>query len=113
MKIIFSIFFICLLLVGCTKGNKGDDPIEAKKKEIEQALKATLPIGTSVQDVVAYLDSKKLDHDNYDRSTKQLGAIERKVFKSLFTRTDVQIFFQFDEKDKLKGFTLKEIYTGL
>jgi len=111
--IFFFIFLLLILLVWIAGGAQPPAYLQAKESQIKQTLQSAVPIGSGVPAVIAYLDQNKIEHGDYDRPHQQLVAIERKVDRSFFVITDVQITFWFDSNDKLIKLVLKEVYTGL
>ena len=104
--LIISSFFI--FISGCKKSLT----IDQKEQAISKNLNEALPPGTSVRDLVSYLDKNKIDHGQYDQKSHSLYSIIRDVGRSAFVIHDFQIIFQFDKKDKLINFTWKEALTG-
>jgi hypothetical protein len=86
---------------------------DAKKVEIVHNIKTALPAGSMVQNVIAYLDANKFEHDEYNSQSHSLSAIVRNVKRSPVMIADLKIFFMFDKNGKLIDFTHKEVYTGL
>jgi hypothetical protein len=86
---------------------------DRKEAEITQGLKEALPSGTSVENLISYLDKNKIEHGEYDSMNRTLNAIIRSVERSPVVITDIQITFQFDQKGKLIDFIWKKAFTGL
>jgi hypothetical protein len=84
-----------------------------KVVKIVNELKTSLPVGTTNQNVITYLDANKIEHGEYDRQNHSLAAIVRNIEESPVVTTHLKIFFIFDINGRLTDFTLKEVYTGL
>jgi hypothetical protein len=108
MKISFLILIICgiSILSGC-----GADP-SVKEKQIMDLLSTNLPIGTSVDKVVSFLDSQNTEHSQYLTPEKEILAIYRKIGGQLFVKEDFQVVFTFDSKKQLKSMEGHKEFTG-
>ncbi len=85
--------------------------------EVEKDIRDHLPIGSSRAEVTAYLDdqrishsyvseSAELEHSNYELATIRVAAYRWPV------RTEIQIYFNFDDKQKLVSYSVQEVSTG-
>jgi hypothetical protein len=76
--------------------------------KVEQEIRDHVRVGTSRDEVVAYLDSKKLTHFYVGNSEFALVAGAKYQFP---VRTDIQIRFNFDRNLTLVSYSVKEIHT--
>jgi hypothetical protein len=92
---------------------------ELLKTEISMAL----PAGSSVSDVIDYLDSRKIEHSEvvdqanmahmgFDPNVQTISAIIRNVERKGLIKGDLTMLFRFDRAQKLSGFEVKPVYTG-
>jgi hypothetical protein len=82
----------CIFLVGC----------EDKTEKTEDAIKKSLPSGTSAAEVVSYLNKMKYGF-SYDKETKKYTAVMRNVGLRIFVSQRKLIIIKMDENDKLKS----------
>ena len=78
--------------------------------KVERDLQNHLPIGSTRAEVAAYLDSKGIPHSAVAVHREQ--AIMRDTALGSPVRTDIEMSFTFDERQKLTAFAVREIYTG-
>lgn len=108
----------CLVFVsGCAQA----EPMTADR--LEARLRADLPLGTSAEDVAAYLNANSLSSDGAV-SVDQLRAVKeqpghtdflailRDVRKTAVVSTSVQMRFVFDDQNRLTSTTIRELHTG-
>lgn len=86
-------------------------------------ISAALPSGSSVTEVVSYLDGRKIEHSalidqanmthmGFDPNVQTISAIIRNVERKGLVTGDLTISFRFDRASKLLGFDVKPVYTG-
>lgn len=91
----------------------GDENSLGKTKEqIQVSLDQRLKKGASPHEVLALLNHFKIDHSEYQKATGHIEAIVRDVQKRFPVTESIQIIFSFDERDKLKEYQLKSLFTG-
>jgi hypothetical protein len=103
--LLIVIAVVCVVILYFMNGNG------MTKEKFDQILKVDLPIGTSKENVEAYLKSKKYDYSP-DDSGKKIEAMARNINKGMITLIDIHMFFDFDKGDKLTGVTTEKILTG-
>jgi hypothetical protein len=110
-----------IAVTACSKSESkaGLMSAESLKTEISTAL----PGGSSVADVITYLDSRKIEHSSlvdqanmahmgFDPNVQTISAIIRNVERKGLITGDLTISFRFDRAQKLSGFDVKPVYTG-
>jgi hypothetical protein len=86
--------------------------------EVEQMLQKNIPIGTSKEEVVAFLDKEGISHSagyqdgSYYAKSKQITASMKKG-GWLLSSTGIFIKLYFDADDKLTKIAVDETVTGL
>jgi hypothetical protein len=99
-----------VMLVGCNDKDRG--PLT--KQAVEEMLKEHTPLGTDRVDVMALLDSKKIEHSGHAKKDSQvIYAILREASASSSgVRRAIQIQFEFDLANKLVKYAVEEQFTG-
>ena len=87
------------------------------KEDIENIVKAEIPIGTASEQVLAVLDKHGIEHSDYiehpfRQNSPSIYAIVRNTGRSFFIEEAVQIEFSFDSQKKLTDCKIKKVYTG-
>jgi hypothetical protein len=95
---------LCLVL-GC--GRKGTTARQANDR-----VSAVIPSGSDESQVVAVLDSMKIEHSAFQADSKTIMAIERDVSHDAITRRAIQLEFTFDAQRKLVSHTATDVFTG-
>jgi hypothetical protein len=78
--------------------------------KVERELQKHVPIGSTRAEVAAYLDAKGIAHSAALGNREQ--AIMRDTALGSPVRTDIEMSFSFDERQKLTSYAVREIYTG-
>jgi hypothetical protein len=85
---------------------------------VENDVRAHLPVGTSRGEVASYLDQRAIQH-SYTEESKQTPeysrtemAMIRGVSRTWLVRGDIQILFRFDDHGRLTNYSVQEIFTG-
>lgn len=79
--------------------------------QIEQDIRAHIPIGSSKGAVDAYLDNKNFAHSYAEYCNCEIALIRDTAYYWPI-RTDTQIHFNFDRELTLASYSVREIYTG-
>lgn len=121
----FLVILLVLVLAGCTAPKLENPGVTVQS--VEKDIQDHLPIGSSKADVFAYLDQRKFPHSWLQKGGQispdgqsvifpnrhTEAALIRDVRMDGMVRTDIQIFFKFDDSDsKLINYSVREIYTG-
>ena len=113
----YRLTVLLMLLTMCFSGSAcstDDATVAAKILELETALQKELPIGSSPEKVIRFLQSRAIEHSVYQNPSPQITGIIRDVKKGLLTSTSVQLEFFFSENDnKLIEYKVSEVFTGL
>lgn len=108
-QLVLATIFVGIAIVACAGPST---------TEIEQMLYRNIPIGTSKENVVAFLDKEGISHSadyqegSYYAKSKQITASMKKRGWLLST-TGIFIKLYFDADDKLTKITVDETVTGL
>ena len=105
----------------CSKSESKTDTMSADSLKTD--ISAALPSGSSVADVVSYLDNRKIEHSSlfdqanmahmgFDPNVQTISAIIRNVERKGLITGDLTISFRFDRTSKLLSFDVKLVYTG-
>lgn len=108
INIILLLVIAGMFTTACATGQSA----KAIADEYRSSINDALPIGSSAEAVVDYLNEQSIEHDQYKEPAPQITGIARDVKKGFLTSTSLQFFFEFDQQKTLKRFFLKEIYTG-
>jgi hypothetical protein len=102
-----------LLFLGVSGHSQAaENPMAVDKAQIDAMLSQNLPVGTSRDAVISYLDNHHIENSGArTRNPNSLVAIFRNLGGNLLVKTSVQVTFNF-EKDRLIGFSSRELYTG-
>jgi hypothetical protein len=110
-----------IAVTACSKSESKAGVMTAETLKTD--ISAALPGGSSVDDVIAYLDSRKIEHSSlidqanmahmgFDPNVQTISAIIRNVERKGLVTGDLTISFRFDRAQKLSGFDVKSVYTG-
>jgi hypothetical protein len=85
--------------------------------QVEEDIRNHLPVGSTRENVAAFLDRRKLPHsykgeDAYDPDRNCEVALVPNTATRWPFRTDIQIHFYFDKQMKLASYSVKEFQTG-
>jgi hypothetical protein len=91
--------------------------VRITKVQVEQDIRAHLPIGSSRKEVAAYLDSNRFPHSYiedlmYSKCKSCEIALIRDTAHNWLIRTDIQLEFRFDQAGRLASYSMQEINTG-
>jgi len=106
MRSLFLLVLLCFTL-SCSKGG-----VMPTKQSVENQMLSNLPVGTSFENVKAYLDSSKISYDWYAKGNTFYSII-RDVKKNILSRESIQIIIHMDDNKKVKSIEVKSVYTGL
>ena len=81
--------------------------------QMRAKLRAEVPLGSSVVQVVNYLDANKIEHAPYSPERHDVGAIKRNVCVAVMVECSIDIRFFFDEGARLQRITVEAGFTGL
>ena len=87
---------------------EGEMTPEGLRAEFEQAL----PLGTSAEQVTAYLDSHQMEHSDLNAQDHTIAAIVRDVERGVLTRKSLSAVFKFDTSGRLARIDVKASFTG-
>ncbi|MEO8007739.1 MAG: hypothetical protein ABI728_04365 [Betaproteobacteria bacterium] len=112
LKLLIAITYLSVSLLGCIKTNAGD--AEVSKEKVEALVKEELPLGTSRERVVAYLDKHKVEH-----SGNSAGAVPDTIYAiyrnaeggTSVVKKSIQLTLRF-KNDQLYNYDVKEMFTG-
>jgi hypothetical protein len=97
-----------LLLIGC-------GPAKPNAKVIEQQLAKAVPLQSSPQEVLDYLNREKIEHSDYLRDGSRghlIEAVVRDQSRWSIVKTSCGIKFRFGEDGRLLKYEVREEYTG-
>jgi hypothetical protein len=94
--------------------------------EVETMISQNLSPGASSEEVIAFLDSKGIDHSSvrraeydsvvldagFDPDTKIIGAIIRDTSRTFVSTSDIQIYFILDDGYRLQEYIVREVFTS-
>jgi hypothetical protein len=98
----------CLLLAGCWSA-------KADPKALEQRLAAAVPLQSTPNQVLAYLNNQKIEHSGYLLDPTQGNSIKamiRDKARWSLMKTGYNVLFRFDSHDRLVGYEVRPAYTG-
>ncbi len=95
--------------------------------EVQNLIDQNLSTGSTAQEILAFLDSRGIDHGpvervdgyslalnaGYQQNTKVINGIIRGSSRYLITTGDILIFFILDDEERLKESIVKEVFTSL
>lgn len=102
-----SFTFAVLLTAGCGTG-------KANARDQVEALKSAIPLQSTPDRVISYLDRKKIEHSSYS-SGKSGGTIRAIIHHSSkwdVVYADYGVAFNFDKSDRLTAIEIQEHLTG-
>jgi hypothetical protein len=105
------LLLVCALALGCNQGPEGAG-------HVKERLLASVPIESSSQQVMHYLDSQKINHTTYghEEGGGVVGASlpdkAQYASSSAIIKTDFSLDFHFDNHDRLTALKVTEKYTG-
>lgn len=111
MKNVLIFTIPLFLFCSCTIGEKQNKMNKMNKNEIKQKLEKDLPVGSSLNKIITYLQSYNLESSYVEKENKIYAKIEKE--KKLFMHKNISVIFLLDDNKKLLSFKLKEEYTGL
>jgi len=100
---------VSMLLSGCSQADQSGT---MTTKEIDTLIHKEVPVGSSSSQVTAFLDANKIEHSGYREKERTIYGIVRSTSGNSVVKGSAQIEFHFDEKAKLKDYTVKEVFTG-
>jgi len=87
--------------------------------DVEAQIKHNLPLGSSKQEVIKFLDAHGYEHSGgykealyYVKSRRLYASIDARSY-SIFAAGKISVVFEFDRKDRLKSYKVSETFTGL
>jgi hypothetical protein len=98
-KTIVLLLLTCLFFVGC----------KDKSEEKINAIKSSLPAGTSIAEVESYLKKINCGY-SYGKETKRFTAVLHDVSPRTFASQRVLIVIKMDEQDKVKNLDFMVYY---
>jgi hypothetical protein len=103
------LIFSLLLLVGlgsaCSRRTTTAD--------LDQLLRAHVPVGSHHTRVVAVLDSLNVEHSGYPNDAGEMAAIWRRTSVRLLDESSIQARFYFDARGNLIRYVLEEQITAV
>jgi len=81
------------------------------REDLEQQISTSLPVGSTTDAVLAYLDRKGIEHSPYLDKDRSIRAIIRPKEEALITES-LSIIFRFDEAHLLQEHSIKSVLTG-
>lgn len=92
----------------------GCEDESANKQAIDEMIKQNIPVGTERAKVVAFLDSKNIEHSGHARQNDYivLAILRERAPSPSSVRKAVQIKFEFDQSKRLARYSLEEQFTG-
>lgn len=99
---------VLLQVTACSDGSED----EVIKAEYEVTLRSDLALGSTVAEVITYLDSQEIEHSGFLTEHQHVKAIVRNIGGETFVKTAFQLQFNFEEKNKLTDIEIKKLYTG-
>lgn len=82
-------------------------------KEVSARVRTALPIGSSKEKVVAYLDEKHIEHSEFLPVERRIYAIQRDTCRALLVTCSIDMVFDFSAEGALEEISVKEGLTGL
>ena len=107
-----SLLLMLLAMSFLSPACSNDQRVTAKILELETAIQEQLPIGSSPDEVIGFLQRHGIEHSNYHNDSRLITGIIRDVQKGLLTSGSVQLEFVFDNH-KLTKYSVTEVFTGL
>lgn len=99
-----------LFTIGCAKADHKGLPLNVKK--IDEIITKEIPRGSTVSEVLSFLDAKKIEHSPYSKKNRAIYGILRNSSRGLFVKGSIQLEFLFDENGHLLRHNVKEVFTG-
>jgi hypothetical protein len=96
--------------------------------EVESMISQNLSPGASSEEIIAFLDSRGIDHGSvervgyynsvlldagFDPDTKIIGAIIPDTSRTFISTSDISIYFILDEDYRLQEYIVNEVFTSL
>jgi hypothetical protein len=131
-RIVTKVVLIGSLIVNASV-MKSESLLNLKKMssaDVERQIREQLPIGSTREQVDAYLAANKIRHkmgwqpvpdgggmtklsDEHTEGALIVGIRKKRTLSSMVVRTDLKVQFKFDDKDlKLIDYIFREVYTG-
>jgi hypothetical protein len=79
--------------------------------ELERQISTNLPVGSTIDAVMAFLDRKGIEHSPYLDKDRSIHAIVRPKEEALITES-LSIIFRFDEAHLLQEHSIESVLTG-
>jgi hypothetical protein len=102
------IVIIVLVLAVPVRFHRGITP-----KEMTTMVNSELPRGTQVSKVLAFLDSRRIEHSEYEPRERTILAIKRHACWALMMTCTIDMKFSFNEHDRLETSTVADETSGL
>lgn len=84
---------------------------ERRVEGTEERIRADMPIGSSVDQAIAYLDKRGIEHSGYVAAERIVDAIHRGGTSGLVNKS-VRIRLSFDADRRLRSIETREQFTG-
>jgi hypothetical protein len=107
MTRLFAAFLLCAS--GCTPEEQRST---TTKEEVDAMVRREVPVGSSTSQVIAFLDSEKIERSDYRETDKVILAIVRDASRAAVTKGNIQIEFRFDDAAHLREHVVREVFTG-
>jgi hypothetical protein len=101
-----------VLSASCFGGGSSSSSGATMKQSLVEAISKELPVGSDMQDVIRFLDTRRLEHSGYVEREGAIYAIARDVSGDSLIRESVQFIFAFDNNGKLEAYRVKDVFTG-
>jgi hypothetical protein len=108
-----AVAMVTLLIATCAQANDLG-PKKMTAAQIEATVKRQLPVGSSRDHVVSFLDKQGIEHSGHSvgAPSEVIYAIFRNVQgNTLTTSKSVQVIFHFTNQ-RLSDYSFKELFTG-
>jgi hypothetical protein len=102
------IVIIVLVLTVPMRFHRGVTPME-----MTTTVNSELPGGTEVSKVLAFLDSRKIEHSEYHPGERTILAIKRDACWALMMTCSIDMKFVFDVNNRLEKLTTADETSGL
>ena len=84
-----------------------------KSVKLADTIRRENPIGSRVDQVESFLKKNKIYYEHSESQGRDIiRGIVRNVSKQNLVRTDLQLTFEFDDRNQLKDLDIKELLTG-
>ena len=82
------------------------------RQELQGAVDAALRRGSTVDEVLRFLDARHIEHSGLLDRDRTVRGILRNTGGSSPVKGSVALTFQFDAASRLQDWTVKDVYTG-